>query len=351
MSGSRSASPDDASAGESGPGRAVRRLAARLLTRRPSPSVDLYFLNACADLVGPHGPVRRVAPTVFESPTARLVIRHDVGAPPPRSGRRLVYLLDDAIFAGRGDRSLPAWHRLKLHAAECDAARRLLPRLDALVVSAPGVAEALPAGLLRRQAEIAALDPYWPDPYAPLDHFGTAGPTIAAFLGAGTHRASLPFIAETISRAMRTAPDLRLAISGNHRGRIRLPPDRLSVIEETVWTGYRRAARRLRAHVALYPLPPTRHAAARSANKLIEHALIGAAPLYVEDWGPGRAAAAEGAGLALPRDPEIWAAALSALAEDRARARRLAERAQALARRLSRPDPQRALWRRLLELP
>ncbi len=333
-------------------------LAARL-ARAPSPTVDLYLLNALAPgLAGPAmAGLRRRAPSVFETDAAVLVLRHDAGAPAPRrggwvGGRRLVYLLDDAVFEGLRDPALPMAYRLKLWAVECAAARRLIPRAAALVVSGPAVAEALPRGLLRPETEVHVLDPYWSEPLPDLAHQDDAPPLRLAFAGAQTHAAALARLAPALADALAALAGARLHLSASHRpprplrGHPALRPE-----PAVRWPAYRAALAGMRRHIALYPLAQGPFAAARSANKLIELALMGAAPLYPARWPQGAAAAAEGAGLALPDDPGAWFEAILALAADPGRRRALAEGAQRLARRLNDPAPQRALWRRLLELP
>jgi hypothetical protein len=206
--------------------------------------------------------------------------------------------------------------------------------------------------LLRHGATVHRLDPAWGAPCAGLDHFdGPPAPLRALFLGAGTHRASLRFVRAALHPAMAREPRLEVMVSAGHGRRpLRgVAPGRIGTIQPTDWPGYRRALAKLRGHLALYPLPATVFARARSANKLIEHALAGAAPLYPEGWPPGERAAAAGAGLVLPAEPAVWAEAILALAADPARARALAEAAQALAAAIDGTSAQRALWPALLD--
>jgi hypothetical protein len=170
-----------------------------------------------------------------------------------------------------------------------------------------------------------------------------------AFTGALTHRAGLGFLAGALRRFLDAHPGAELYCAANHR----LPPPlrdhpALRRVGPTAWPAYRRALPTMARRIAVYPLPDTPFARARSRSKLIEHAVMGAAPLYSAHWPRGPGAAAEGAGLALEADPEAWAAALAALAASPARARALAAGATALARRLEDPARQRALWTRLL---
>jgi hypothetical protein len=328
----------------------VRSFLGPLLTRRPSPTVDLYFLNSCGDLVGAHGPIQRVTPTVFESDRVRLVLRHDVGAPPAIS-KPVVYFVDDAIFSGLRDRTLPVSHRAKLRATDCAAACRLAPGAKAIVASTEEVIADLRAALPGAcGAPVHVVDPYWRESPPALDHFDAPGPLSLAFLGAGTHRSGARFARAVFDIIRAEFPDIVLFLSANHRGAFDGVRPGLRHVEPTAWPDYRAYLAEARRHLALYPVPDTAHARARSANKLVEHALVGAAPLYSEIWPRGRIAAAAGAGLALPHDPRAWAAAARGLIRDRAAAKALAAGAQALARRLTAPEAQRALWRALLEV-
>ena len=320
--------------------------------RRATPTADLYFANAMRVALEPGGPVRRVAPTVFETDEAVLVMRHDVGARiSRRDRRRLIYLLDDAVFAGLSDPSLPLSYRMKLWAVECAAARRLAPRADAIVVSAPEVAEALPRALRPPGAEICELAPYWSETLPELDHFDRPAPWRLGFTGAQTHRAGLRLIARALEPLLRGDSDLRLHLAANHAvpRRLRRAPG-LRPEPATNWTAYRAALASMRRHVALYPVADTPFGRARSVNKLIEHALIGAAPIYSDTWPRAQSAVGRGAGIAAALRPAVWAEAVAALRADPAKARETASAAQAFAREINRPEPQRALWTRLLGL-
>lgn len=330
----------------------LRQAIAQLLPRRASPTVDLYFLDACAALVGDGRPIRRLAPTVFASDRTRLVMRHDTGTPRARRDEELVYFLDDAVFEGVRDTTLPFSYRAKLWTVECAAAQRLLPRADVLVVSTEKVAESLPRGLLRPGMRVVQLDPWWREPLPALSHFDDRSTTEIAFLGAGTHVAAARFVAETFRLVCAAHPDVRLTVSGNHARMMArmVPPEHLRVLKPVGWQEYRAQLATLRVHIALYPLPDTPFARARSINKLIEHAMVAAAPLYARGWPSGDAAAAVGAGLSLPADAVLWAQTIVGLATDRTRTTALADGAQRLARTLNRPELQRETWARLLRL-
>ena len=113
----------------------IQTLLSRVLSTPDSPTADLYFNNACGDFfdIGGGAGVTRLAPTVFASAGACLVMRHAMRAKRLPGGRRLIYFIDDAVEQGVSDASLPFLYRQKLRlveraAARGEAARFNLPR-------------------------------------------------------------------------------------------------------------------------------------------------------------------------------------------------------------------------------
>ncbi len=319
----------------------------RVVAAPDSPTADLYFLNACGDWLD--AGVTRLGPTVFASAAACLVMRHDLRAA-PAARPRTVYFVDDAVDEGVDDPSLPFLYRQKLRIAERATLRRVAPGAAAVVASSAALAERYAGG-----AEAHALDPYWSEPFAGTAHFaplaGGDGWIEAAYLGSAVHSADLAFLWPAIGAALAVNPRLRFHLPLRHR-----LPDRLAGhprilrIPGRGWSAYREGLAGRRFHIALYPLLDTPFNRGRSINKLIEHAVVGAAPVYSRSWAGGRRAEAAGAGLAVRNEPADWLAAISHLAGRHQTARGLAAGAEALARRLNRPEAQRGLWSDLLGL-
>jgi hypothetical protein len=204
-------------------------------------------------------------------------------------------------------------------------------------------------------AETHVLDPYWSEPLAGTAHFAAPergeGWVEAAYLGSAVHRADLGFLWPAVAAALAAVPRLRFHLPERHRVPAALEGHpRLLRIPGRGWTAYREGLAGRRFHMALDPRLDTPFNRGRSVNKLIEHAVAGAAPLYSRSWPAGRQAEAAGAGLALRNDPADWQAALLHLAMRPMAARGLAAGAEALARKLNRPEPQRRLWASLLGL-
>ncbi|QIE55813.1 glycosyltransferase family 4 protein [Pikeienuella piscinae] len=323
----------------------LRRVFTRALTTLNSPTADLYFADSCADWLR-RGLVTRYAPTVFASATVRLVIRHDGRAGRASLRPRHVYLIDDAIDLDGADAALSRYWRFKLDNVERAAAARFLPGAAAAVVSSPAL-----EGMIRARAsglDVRVLNPYWKTEFSSLSHHRADGPFRVAFLGSQVHGPDFAPLATMLRGFLDDWPEAELIVGGGHGGQV--GHARARDLGAMGWRDWRAALPALQPHVALYPLAETPFNAARSLNKLIEHAVAGAAGLYARAW-PGAALAVEaGAGLALGPDPAEWRAALDRLAANPLETREMAKAGAALAARLNDAEAQRRLWAELLEI-
>ena len=82
---------------------------------------------------------------------------------------------------------------------------------------------------------------------------------------------------------------------------------------------------------------------------MIEHVLVGAVGVYLEDWPP--AARLDGGAIVAPSDPALWFEAMAEGVRDPIRLRDLFERARRTLPALNDPVRQRAVWRLLLDIP
>ena len=339
--------PDD-------PDTMIQTLLSRVFSAPDSPTADLYFINACGDFldIGGGAGVTRLAPTVFASASACLVMRHELRAERLPGGRRLIYFIDDAVEQGVSDASLPFLYRQKLRLVERAAARRIGRCAAVLVVAS--------AALARRHAapgqpgiETHLIHPYWSEPIAGLEHFEPvlkgAGWVDIAYLGSAVHRADLAFLWPVVGAVLAAHPRVRFHLAERHRVPAALARHpRVVRIPGLGWGAYRAGLARRRFHLALYPLMDTDFNRGRSLNKLIEHGVVGAASLYSRSWGEAWRAGEGGAGLCLRNRHDDWRAAIEHLLERPDAMRELAAGTGALARSLNRAEPQRRLWAELM---
>lgn len=325
----------------------------RRIVSSSSASADLYFANACRGLIASLDDASWLAPTVFAGKEVLVVFRHDAGAVIDRhERRRIIYVLDDAVFSGCRDAALPRWYRRRLRFLECEAARRLLPRASHLVVSGEAVRRSLPDELLRPDLSVEMLRPYWSEPCADLDHHEDGGVARIAVLSSQVHARNRAFALDVIREVARQTDACRFCLPSDGA----LPRDLVSVgtvepLAAGPWAEYRPRLVRQRFHLALYPTGKGAFDRARTVNKIIEHAIVGAAGIYSPGWA-ARAGIIDGeSGVVCADDPPIWAEAIVRLLAVPGEMRRLAAGGQVLARSLNDPEPQRRFWASVLRIP
>lgn len=308
------------------------------------PTTDLYFRNACADwLHHPwrRGPVRRIGSNTFTIADTLLLIRRDTPARMHDALNwrgRAVYLVDDDIAAGSTCRHLPADYRGRLARFHADWQVPLIERADLVVATSPALRSVLdPIANGTR-----LLHPFWPHQPAGLDHF-SQGETRMVHLGSGSHRGGLMQITPALLTTLDAEPNVRLTCfgrPGEHPALEQHP--RVSMLRPMRWWRYRRWIARQRFHIALYPLTDSPFDAARSANKLAEHAIVGAAGICSGAWGPmGKL---DDAGICVGDAEGAWERAIRDLVRDRARAADIVGSAASTLRLLFDPVHQREFW-------
>ena len=285
------------------------------------PSTDLYFRNALGHLLArwwrPCGqgrvPILPISANCFAIGQWLVLIRRDsdeimrkaLDWPGP-----LAYVIDDDIAGAASSPSLPADYRQRL--AQFDAAwhRPLLARAQAVVVPADAL-----AGLLGADPAISApiqrIEPCWHLPLADQSHFAAlahGAPLRIAHLGTASHSGGLQAIAPALGKLLADNPKLRFTYVAP-APLPDLPRHNSQHIAPQSWPRYRRWLAGQRFHLALYPLTGERFDRARSASKLTEHAIVGAAGLYPQDWAPAKALGT-GALLA-PAEPANWGEAIT----------------------------------------
>jgi len=276
----------------------------RWLTSDSSPTSDLYFANACQEILT-EGLVTQYSPTVFASASTQLVMRHDARTPAHLTRDCLVYFIDDLWNFRDEDPGLSWFYRNKMALVEARAVDWYLKRANAFVVSTPLLADDLRK--MSPQADVYLINPYWSEPVADLDHFDRHSFDIA-YLGGQVHRADLEFLLPAIRRVLDEIPEASFTLSVGHR----IPSDlethpRVHRLQALRWRDYRRSLPKKRFHLALYPLLDTPFNRARSINKIIEHAVTGAVGLYSDWWVENLPKAFATNALNVPNNFDMWA--------------------------------------------
>ncbi|NOW44557.1 hypothetical protein FHW96_000699 [Novosphingobium sp. SG751A] len=276
------------------------------------PSTDLYFRNAMAPWVRPclgwgKRPIRAAGANAFIAGDAFVLIRQDR----PKVMRMalnwrgpMVYVIDDDVAAGAVCPLLPDTYRARLAWFQQAFHRDLLARADIVLAASEVLAQRLARN---RAGPIMRIDPAWRQPLADGAHFAPlarGAPLQVVQLGSGSHRGALAAIAPIMRDLLDRHQNLRFTYFSPRtidQGLER--HSRARRIEPMTWPEYQRWMARNRFHLALYPLTQTAFDRARSASKLTEHAIMGAAGLYPQGWPPAQGH--EGA-LMAPDRPEEW---------------------------------------------
>jgi hypothetical protein len=315
----------------------------------PTPTADIYFLNAIRDLVGVEGCVTALGPNVYGANGRFVILRYASNAELARleaaRPQRVFYVIDDDLEALSRSAELPAGYRLRLAAFVARTLPRLLAMAD--VVLAPNA-------LLLGRFPNHVTQLIWPSYCSLCDdfaHFAEGKPLRLLFTGSRSHAGDLEAIAPALERLCMTYPDLELTtfLGSSGPARLRRCPN---VVNRSAlpWTSYRSFMAAARFHVALAPFRPTATNECRSHNKLHDHSALGAAGLY-GDIAPYREVISHGRdGLLLPPEPEVWFEAIEQLIKDPASAHRLAEAGTGLSRRIGSQSRLRAFWCEKLDL-
>jgi len=314
----------------------------------PLPTTHLYFLNSCGDAVSGffrRGPVRRLGDNCYAAGETILLLRQDrrelmdrLRAAPPR---RFVYLVDDDIEAAREDNSLPEDYRSRLMRFHAEYHEELVARADTLIVTS------IP--LLRRfssHRDVRLLHPIWhldlPDDRH-FDALDSGAPLHAMHLGTASHQAGLAFLQPVVEILLERLVRFHFTYVGHEPrlGALDAHP-RVHRSRPQSWQRYRRTIRQRRVHLGLYPLPDTPFNRARSRNKLLEHAVVGAVGVYSRSWPT--AGELQGGAILAGNNVDDWIAALLPYLEEPQKLRTLAQEARRTLGPMNDAASQRRFW-------
>jgi hypothetical protein len=315
---------------------------------RHLPTSSIYFTEPLADLIGRRiggeaRPIRRLAPTVFACGATAVVLRYAR----PRQIALLeqgaferIYLVIDDDFAALNERDgLPADYRQRLLHYRDGALRRLMTIVTHVVAPSELILANYPDKVRIR------LDPAQCHQSGGLDHHGNGRTLDVVFAGTRSHLQDLTHVADAIADVLRLRPDMRLTTFLNgHAPKALKNLDNAIHLSALEWPDYRAFVAANRYHVAIAPAMNTAFNAARSVNKLHDHAAFGAAGLYSRQSPFDRIVDDGRSGLLLPNEPARWREALLDLVGRRDRVRQLAAEGQNLSRRLGDRRRVRAFW-------
>ena len=163
-------------------------------------------------------------------------------------------------------------------------------------------------------AKARIIPPAWDLPPASTEHFTAPKHIEIVHLGTGSHRGDLALIVAPLAGILDRHPEARLTLFTGVNAPESAAKPSATCTSGTRCRGGATSARlpKMRFHLALYPLAPTAFNNARSANKLFEHALVGAASLMSPNPALRAAAGPEAAARFVDGGAEEWEARIEA---------------------------------------
>jgi hypothetical protein len=244
------------------------------------PTTDLYLLNPLGELRREGArvpPIRHLGRNIFLIGRTGVIVRYgearDLSRLERAGARHIVYVIDDDLAAGATDPDLPEPYRLKLGAFAEGEWPKLKAAADLVIVPSSVLAETY-------GPKARIVPPAWHLPPASTDHFNGPKHLDIVHLGTGSHRGDLAMLVAPLARILDRHPGARLTLFAGDSVPGQLRSHRhLKLRRPQSWWRYKRALAKMRFHLAIYPLAPSPFNAARSANKIFEHAIVGAASL------------------------------------------------------------------------
>lgn len=312
------------------------------------PTATVYFSGPLSPLIGEAGsrkPIWRLGANVYHryGDVPQTVVLRQFDRRTERAMARhpgtIHYVIDDDVAAGTVEPDLSAPYRRRLARLRAGVHRTMMVHAEYIYVPSDALAR-----VLRTTGTIERIDPALNAPVATLDHHDEALRLV--FPGTRSHLADLLEIAPMLARFLRAHPDASLTtwLGSAVPDTLRLPnATHLATLD---WPMFQGVLRRERFHAALLPARPTAFNAARSHNKLLECACLGAAPL-TGLHAPYAETVREEGGIVV----EDWSDTLAWAIRDRVALKEVARRNVNWARTAGDPGELVRFWSERLDLP
>ena len=324
--------------------------------RKLLPTTDVYFYHHLKDriavapwqTISDARPIKALSPTVFvcggHALISRYASRSDLRKLARLKPAHVSYLIDDDIRAALKAPELPADYRERLGRFVSGVLPEIESMADRVVTPSPAIAA------LYADRPCDLLDPGYMSICRDFSHFDDPGTLRLAFLGTRSHLADLEFLTGVLADLCVGRAELELVTYlGRHTpdDLRRLPNVRAEA--PMSWHSYKAAVLgRERFHIAIAPMLDTTFNRARSFNKYLDHAAVGAFGLYSRQPALETAVTSADHGVLLDDDRTEWAAELMRCVADIGALRDLAVSAAAHAEDIGAPHRVRTFWSRHL---
>ena len=299
--------------------------------KRSLPTSELYGLSPRFPVIGKS---RRKMGEAFAVGASMVAVR----LPMAVAGRNPdFWLIDDDLDALINDPSVPSGYRQRIGTAWKDSVScHQWDNLKAVIVPSDRLAEI--HGQLG--GKVIRLDPSWPIPMD-MPSAGSEGGKEVVALGTGSHAGDIGLLRAALENPSRTWNFNHFMGKHAPAWLERLP--RIRSHPPLPWASYKKSLPLMKFDVCVYPCRATSLNEARSCNKIMEHAMIGAPALYSSCVPFADHVKAISGDLLVDGD---WTAAIEQLIQSGAARRQMAEKSHRYALELAAnaSASQAALW-------
>lgn len=309
------------------------------------PTAELYFTGPLDERIVLGHAIEPVGQYAFVAGRRGVLIRYASGREiimlKNRRLEKLIYVIDDDLFAAGNDPFLPLDYRNRL----TKFTSNVLPRILDVATEIVAPSRAILAAVHYNGHKQSLLDPAYLKLCSNFAHFRSPREVRCVILGTRSHRSDIASIASAVVAALAKTPKLTVATFLGHHA----PPEfrnhaRIRNRAPLTWQAFRHVLQTERYHIALAPALPTQFNRARSISRILDHASFGAAGIYMNQPPFSERILSGENGMLVEAEPRCWSEALVALANDLHKAEAIAVAGRNLAERLGDPARVRQFW-------
>ncbi len=320
-----------------------------------NPTIDKYFRYALRELIcetfyrGKKKPIKRLGSNLFVSGDCAVVVRYATTSElrflKSRSWQHCYYVIDDDFFSLDQADELPPEYVARLKKFRADSLPQILSVTTDVVAPSERILDHY------HDVRTHLLPPCHMGVATDFTHFDKMDGLRLVFAGTRSHRGDLNFLEDVLADVARDRPNVCVTTFFGKDAPASLQG--LANVENRKalsWPAFQRMMLSERFHLALAPNLDSTFNNARSFNKILDHAAMGAAGLYSSTPIFQDVISDGENGILIGPDASHWRESIETLLDNPSQMKRMAQGGVDLAKEIGDPDKVRAFWLEKLDL-